>query len=125
MIELLQLPELTFPVAGLCLGYERGKSHIKPRMLIASFRHNEVYNADGLQQAIKAYDETLMAYWQKTGRVNGSFDMVALDHHEMPALQFFLHQEMRHMSPGHALHDDLLFGVLIADRDADASSSTK
>jgi len=71
MIELLQLPPLIFPIVGMCLGYERGESHIKPRLPMASFRHDEVYNADGLQQAIKAYDETLIAHWQKVARGNG------------------------------------------------------
>lgn len=71
MIELLQLPPLTFPVAGLCLGYERDESHVKPRLPMASFRHDEVYKINSLQQAIEKYDETLMAHWQKIGRGDG------------------------------------------------------
>ena len=71
MIELLKLPPLTFPVAGLCLGYERGESHVKPRLPMSSFRHDEVYKTNGLQKAIEEYDQTLMAHWRKIGRENG------------------------------------------------------
>jgi len=35
---------------------------------MASFRHDEVYRINSLQQAIEKYDETLMAHWQKIGR---------------------------------------------------------
>ncbi|HED35812.1 MAG TPA: NADPH-dependent oxidoreductase [Gammaproteobacteria bacterium] len=71
MIELLQLPPLTFPVAGLCLGYERGESYIKPRLSMDSFHHDEVYKPNGLQKAIEEYDETLITHWKKVGRSNG------------------------------------------------------
>ena len=71
MVELLKLPPLTFPVAGLCLGYERSESYVKPRLPISSFRHDEVYKTNGLQNAIDEYDERLMAHWQKVGRNDG------------------------------------------------------
>ncbi len=71
MIELLQLPPLTFPVAGLCLGYERGESYVKPRLPVSSFRHDEVYKTNGLQKTIEEYDQTLMAHWKEVGRNNG------------------------------------------------------
>lgn len=71
MIDLLQLPPLTFPVAGLCLGYERGESHVKPRLPMASFRHHEVYDSGRLQRTIEEYDKVLMAHWNQIGRSNG------------------------------------------------------
>jgi FMN reductase [NAD(P)H] len=71
MIELLGLPPLTFPVAGMCLGYADGESHVKPRLPMASFRHDEVYDDTGLRQAIDDYDETLVRHWQQVVRRDG------------------------------------------------------
>lgn len=71
MIELLGLPPLTFPVAGMCLGYAEGESHVKPRLPMVSFRHDEVYSDTGLRHAIDEYDETLMRHWQKVARGEG------------------------------------------------------
>lgn len=71
MIELLQLPELTFPVVGLVLGYVDQPAHQKPRLPIASFRHDEHYHPEALPAAINTYNQTLTAYWQKIGRSDG------------------------------------------------------
>jgi FMN reductase [NAD(P)H] len=44
VIELLELPKYTYPVAGLALGYPSYNSMQKPRMPFETFRHNEKYN---------------------------------------------------------------------------------
>lgn len=71
MIDLLELPKLTFPLVGLCIGHIANDAPLKPRLDINTFRHDERYNAGGYAAAIDAYDETLMAYWQQLGRSDG------------------------------------------------------
>jgi len=71
IIDLLGLPANTFPVAGVVLGYGDKRSPQKPRMPIASFRHEEEYHPEALMQAIDAYDLTLQEYWLRIGRTDG------------------------------------------------------
>ncbi|QGU87857.1 NADPH-dependent oxidoreductase [Erwinia sorbitola] len=71
LIELLQLPELTFPVAGVVLGYVDEPAVQKPRMSLAGFRHEERYDSASLPDVIKAYNQVLVAHWQSTGRTDG------------------------------------------------------
>ncbi|MCR4298747.1 MAG: NADPH-dependent oxidoreductase [Gallionella sp.] len=71
MINLLQLPPLTFPLVGLCIGHIKDNAPLKPRMDIQTFRHDEHYDASGYTTAIDAYDVEIMDYWQKLGRSDG------------------------------------------------------
>lgn len=71
MVELLNLPELTFPVAGVVLGYVDQPAAQKPRMPLAAFRHEERYRGSVLPEAISQYNKTLDTHWQQTGRTDG------------------------------------------------------
>ncbi|MDO8207849.1 MAG: NADPH-dependent oxidoreductase [Gallionella sp.] len=71
MIDLLELPPLTFPLVGLCIGHIAADAPQKPRLDISSFRHDERYDAGGYRAAIDSYDETIMKYWQQLGRSDG------------------------------------------------------
>ena len=71
MIDLLQLPPLTFPVAGVCVGHIAEDVPQKPRMGMASFRHDEVYRQELLPSLISAYDDVLVQYWRQIGRPEG------------------------------------------------------
>ncbi|MEH2920689.1 NADPH-dependent oxidoreductase [Samsonia erythrinae] len=71
MIDLLQLPALTFPVAGVVIGYVDTPAHQKPRLPLNTFRHDETYHQDVLPAGIAQYNETLVAHWKKTGRADG------------------------------------------------------
>ena len=71
MIDLLELPPLTFPQVGLCIGHIKNDAPQKPRMNIATFRHDERYDASGYPAAIDAYDVNIMEYWQQLGRSDG------------------------------------------------------
>ncbi len=71
MIELLGLPEYTFPVAGVAMGYVDEPATQKPRLPIESFRHNERYHAENLPAAIDAYDLSLPEYWKRIARADG------------------------------------------------------
>lgn len=68
MIELLGLPEYTFPVAGLAIGHPADLSHKKPRLPMETFRHEEKYHTEGLEAAIKQYDEEMEGYLKEIGR---------------------------------------------------------
>lgn len=71
MIDLLQLPLLTFPQVGLCIGHIDKDAPLKPRMDIATFRHDERYDASAYRTAIADYDQSLTNYWQQLGRTDG------------------------------------------------------
>lgn len=71
MIDLLQLPLLTFPQVGLCIGHIDKDAPLKPRLDIATFRHDERYDDSAYQAAINTYDQTIMNYWQQLGRNDG------------------------------------------------------
>ncbi|AIQ60671.1 FMN reductase [Paenibacillus borealis] len=57
VIELLQLPEYVFPVAGLCIGYPAEELPKKPRLPMEAVYHEEVYNQDQ-KGLIEAYNKT-------------------------------------------------------------------
>lgn len=71
MVELLGLPQDTFPVVGVCLGYVNEPATQKPRLPIASYRHEGRYHPENLRPAIDAYDRSLPEYWKSIGRTDG------------------------------------------------------
>lgn len=68
VIELLQLPEMTYPLAGLAVGYPSDRSHRKPRLPMVTFRHDESYNKVPLEKAINQYDDEMETYLAEIGR---------------------------------------------------------
>lgn len=71
LIDLLNLPPLTYPIVGVSIGHVETPAHQKPRLPITSFRHTEQYDATALEPAIVEYDRTLTEYWQSIGRSDG------------------------------------------------------
>lgn len=71
MVDLLELPPLTFPLVGLTLGHIASDAPQKPRIDIQAFRHDERYDASAYPAAIDAYDQNIMEYWQQLGRTDG------------------------------------------------------
>lgn len=71
MINLLALPEYTFPVAGVVIGHVDEPSHPKPRLPLATFRHNESYQREGIEDQIAQYNQQMVAHWQEIGRSDG------------------------------------------------------
>lgn len=67
MIKLLNLPQYTYPVAGLVMGYPADTSHQKPRLPMETFAHKETYQSDHLKQQIECYDEKMTAYYAERG----------------------------------------------------------
>ncbi|MBF4691614.1 NADPH-dependent oxidoreductase [Fusibacter ferrireducens] len=68
MIELLELPKYTFPVAALAVGYPKDRSHKKPRMPFETFKFDEKYQVEGLKEAIESYDAEMVPYLKEIGR---------------------------------------------------------
>ncbi|WP_176079859.1 NADPH-dependent oxidoreductase [Paraburkholderia tropica] len=71
MIELLALPPLTFPLAGVALGYPADLGHTKPRLPYDSFVHQEVYDGTLLVDQIESYDKNLAEHWRTIDRADG------------------------------------------------------
>lgn len=63
IIELLNLPEYTFPLSGLCVGYYSSDNvpDKKPRLPKDAVIHNEVYDHE-LTETIKEYDTVITNY---------------------------------------------------------------
>ncbi len=71
MINLLNLPEYTFPVVGIAIGYVDEPAHQKPRLPMSTFRHEETYQAAGLEEKIAGYNHEMVTHWQNIGRTDG------------------------------------------------------
>jgi hypothetical protein len=52
----LQLPDLVFPVAGLCLGYPQGEGHVSLRLPRRATTYRDAYDDSALSGAIDDYD---------------------------------------------------------------------
>jgi FMN reductase [NAD(P)H] len=68
IIELLELPEFTYPVAGLVVGYPDTESKKKPRMPLEGFVHENSYDKEKLNPIIDAYDAEMESYLKDIGR---------------------------------------------------------
>ena len=71
LISLLELPKLTFPVAGVVIGHVDQPSHMKPRLAMETFRHNETYQTHALENEIEKYNQVMVQHWKETGRNDG------------------------------------------------------
>ena len=67
MIKLLKLPALTYPVAGLVVGYPADPSAQKPRMGLEAYVHDEEYNPEAVSEAVDIYDKTMEEYYTSRG----------------------------------------------------------
>lgn len=66
--ELLELPELVYPVFGLCLGYPDQNPEVKPRLPVNIVLKQDSYNDNENQATIAEYDQTVREYYQtRTG----------------------------------------------------------
>lgn len=67
VIDILALPELTYPVFGMVLGYPARESMRKPRLMPAEILHRNTYQSDpGLvAQRLADYDRRIHAYYAR------------------------------------------------------------
>jgi FMN reductase [NAD(P)H] len=69
MIELLELPEGTFPLVGTTIGVrtEEKPSFVKPRVPLNSFAHTEKYDKNATEKGVDDYDLVLRKWWDDLG----------------------------------------------------------
>lgn len=70
VIDLLDLPPLVFPIAGMTVGWPAEEPMIKPRLPLEGVVHWESYGVDeaGETAVLEAYDETIRATGLYAGR---------------------------------------------------------
>ncbi|MBJ6363244.1 oxygen-insensitive NADPH nitroreductase [Paenibacillus sp. GCM10012307] len=71
--DLLELPQLVYPVFGLCVGVPDQEPDIRPRFPLAAVYHQETYSEDALEKGIHTYDEITSHYYatRKGGGAGG------------------------------------------------------
>jgi FMN reductase [NAD(P)H] len=77
---ILGLPDLVFPVAGLCLGYPQGEGHVSLRLPRGVTAHSDRYDDSALGAGIDDYDHrrhALHAIAKEQQRANAEFGEVA------------------------------------------------
>lgn len=60
VIELLELPRLVFPVAGMTVGWPAKEPFIRPRLPLAAVLHWGRYDENGEAEALEAYDQAMI-----------------------------------------------------------------
>lgn len=71
---MLDLPELVYPVFGLCLGYPDQDPDIKPRLPASVVVHRDrYYSAEELRDTIDSYDSHVRKYYIQ--RTDGKLDL--------------------------------------------------
>ncbi|WP_150269772.1 nitroreductase family protein [Paenibacillus tepidiphilus] len=75
VIELLELPEYVFPVAGLCVGYPGEELPKKPRLPLEAVCHEERYNRD-TQGYIAEYNAAFREYLKAVGQTERDWSAV-------------------------------------------------
>jgi FMN reductase (NADPH) len=59
IIDLLELPRLTFPISGMTLGWPAASPKQKPRLATSAILHWEAYDAGDEQEALIEYDRVM------------------------------------------------------------------
>jgi FMN reductase (NADPH) len=61
--DLLQLPELVYPVFGMCVGTPDQEPGIRPRLAMSAIYHENTYNVEKTREAIADYDDVTHQYY--------------------------------------------------------------
>lgn len=64
---LLNLPDLVYPVFGMCIGYPAQDPEVKPRLPIEVVLKQETYTDEHDEQYLQEYDKAVRAYYQTRG----------------------------------------------------------
>ncbi|WP_433945258.1 oxygen-insensitive NADPH nitroreductase [Paenibacillus sp. SN-8-1] len=66
--ELLELPDLVYPVFGMCLGYPDQEPGLRPRLPVSAVLHWDEYDTDKTEAQVEIYDKTMTEYLrERTG----------------------------------------------------------
>ncbi|WP_249902119.1 oxygen-insensitive NADPH nitroreductase [Paenibacillus sp. PK3_47] len=69
--ELLGLPDLVYPVFGMCVGYPAGVNGLRPRLPLEAVLHHNGYDKEKTETQVAAYDKVSSEYMHKrTGGQN-------------------------------------------------------
>ncbi|WP_432470646.1 oxygen-insensitive NADPH nitroreductase [Amphritea sp. HPY] len=71
--DLLELPEMVYPVFGLCLGYPDQNPEVKPRLPVEVVLKQDSYDDSSDAAVIAEYDKAVSEYYQT--RTGGNKDM--------------------------------------------------
>jgi len=71
--QALELPDLTYPVFGMCIGYPDQDPEVKPRLPLEVVLKQDKYSDKSDADIIAEYDKTIKAYYQS--RTGGQKDM--------------------------------------------------
>ncbi|MCU7878932.1 MAG: oxygen-insensitive NADPH nitroreductase [Candidatus Thiodiazotropha sp. (ex Lucinoma borealis)] len=61
--DVLKLPELVYPVFGLCLGWPDHDPETKPRMPVEMILHQDQYRSDNIPSNVDEYDSLMANYY--------------------------------------------------------------
>lgn len=61
--RLLKLPQLVYPVFGMCIGYPNHDPGVKPRLGMDVVYHENTYSSEACRDGIDAYDEVMRQYY--------------------------------------------------------------
>ena len=60
VIDLLELPQLVFPISGMTLGWPNAEPNIRPRLATESILHWERYDTEGEEELLHTYDQAMI-----------------------------------------------------------------
>ncbi len=66
--DLLDIPDLAFPVMGMSLGYPKSRAEVKPRLPLKGINFKEKYQIDQIEPAIEEYDRLVANHGHLVGR---------------------------------------------------------
>jgi len=76
VIQLLNLPHLTFPLVGMTLGWPIRPPMIRPRLPLEAVLHWEQYNPEGEEVYLNTYDQEMIATGIYKGRQVSTADPI-------------------------------------------------
>jgi len=94
VIDLLELPELVFPVSGMVLGWPNAEPNIRPRLGLDAVIHWESFNSEQ-DDALHAYDKAMI----ETGIYDGRQVPVPGQEDEMEEYGWLEHSARRVIAP--------------------------
>ncbi|MCY9588917.1 oxygen-insensitive NADPH nitroreductase [Paenibacillus chitinolyticus] len=63
--EALKLPELVYPVFGMCVGVPDQEPSLRPRLPQTAVLHENGYQSDRSDEGVRRYDETTRKYYEE------------------------------------------------------------
>ena len=85
--ELLGLPELVYPVFGMCLGYPAAVNGVRPRLPLQAVLHHNGYDAGDAMQQVQVYDGISQDYMSERtgGQSNASWSQIMAKRQAQPS----------------------------------------